>query len=49
MAHISSTTRSNREKTKADPQEAIKHLLEEVWDFDPEKTFFQIFSREAKK
>ena len=38
---------SKREKIWAENQEDIKHLLEEVWDFDPEETFCKIFSKQA--
>ena len=44
MAHVA---RSNREKRRAENQEDIKHLLEEIWDYDPDNTFYKIFSREA--
>ena len=43
------TTRSNRDKRRAENQEDINHLLEEVWGLDPEETFYKIFSRESKK
>ena len=46
---MSPVTRSNRDKRSAENQEDIKHILEEVWDFDPDETFYKIFSRESKK
>ena len=42
-------TRSNIQKRRTETQEDIKHLLEEIQDFDPDETFYKIFSREAKK
>ena len=42
-------TRSNREKKRIDNQEEIKHLLEEIWYFYLDETFYKILSREAKK
>ena len=49
MAPVSSATSHNSEKRRADNQEDIKHLLEEVSDFDPDETFCKIFSIGSKK
>ena len=46
---MASGTRSRREKRRADTKEYIKHLQEEVWDFQPEENFYKIFSRAATK
>ena len=40
---------SNREKRRTENKEDIEHLLEEIQDFNPDETFYKIFSREAKK
>ena len=40
--------RSKRENRKAETQEDIKYLLEEVWNFDPEGTFYKIFSKQDR-
>ena len=42
-------TRSKREKRRVETKEDIKHLLEELWDFDLEENFYKIFSMEASK
>ena len=41
--------RPKREKRREETKEDIKNLLREVWDFDPEETFYKIFSRQASK
>ena len=42
-------TRFKREKPRMENKEDIKYLLEEIWDFQPDKTFYKIFSRHASK
>ena len=37
-----------RNQRKAARQEDIKHLLEEVWDCDPDSPFGAIFKRETE-
>ena len=39
--------RSKREKRRSETKEDIEHLLEEIFDFGPDKTFYKIFSRQA--
>ena len=41
--------KSNGEKRSAENREGIKHFLEDVWDFDSDETFYNIFSKESKK
>ena len=41
--------RSKREKRRVETKEDIRHLLEEIYDFDPEETFYKIFSKQAIK
>ena len=48
MAHVSSATKSNRKKRKAENQEDIKHLIEEVCGFYPDENFYKIFARESR-
>ena len=40
---------SKREKRRADIKEDVKHLLEEVWDFFPEESFYKIFTKYSLK
>ena len=42
-------TRSKKAVRAQAIQEDIIHLLEEVWDYSPEDTFYKIFKREARK
>ena len=49
MAPVSSTTTHDRENRRGDNQVEIKNLLEEVWGFDPDESFYETFSNEAKK
>ena len=49
IAPIFSATRSNREKRRVENQEDIKHLLEEVSDYETDETFYKIFSRQASE
>ena len=49
MDPVSYATSSNREKRREVNEEDIKHLLAEVWDFDPDKYFYKMLSRESKK
>ena len=46
---MASATRSNKAERAQATQEDAKHLLEEVWDYDPQDTFYKIFKREARK
>ena len=46
---MASATRSKKAERAQAIQEDIKHLLEEVWDYDPQDTFYKIFKREARK
>ena len=41
--------RSKREKKRVETKEDIKHLFEKVWDYDPDRTFYKIFVREARE
>ena len=41
--------RSKREKRREETKEDINHVLEEVWDFDPEENFYKIFPRKERK
>ena len=40
---------SNREKRRTENQEHIKHLLEDIWDYDLDETLNKIFSTQASK
>ena len=42
-------TRSRKAERAIAIQEDIKHLLEEVWNYEPEDIFYKIFKREASK
>ena len=42
------TTTSNRDNRREENQEAIKNILEEAWDFDPDENFYKIFSNKIK-
>ena len=48
MSLVVSRTGNNKEKRRAFNQEDIKHILEEVWDFDLDETFCKIFSIESR-
>ena len=41
--------RSKREKRRVENKEDIKNLLEEIWDFFPEESFYEIFTKAASK
>ena len=41
--------RSKRAKRRAETKEDIKHLLGEVWDYDLDRTFYKIFSRDSRE
>ena len=41
--------RHNREKRRSKTKEDIKNLIEEVWGFGLDETFYKIFSRQASK
>ena len=38
----------SRAQRKAMIEEDVKHVLEELWDYEPEDVFYKIFKREAK-
>ena len=42
-------TRSKKAERAQAIREDIKHLLEDVWDYDPEDTFYKTFKKEARK
>ena len=42
-------TRNKRAERALATQEDIKHLLEEVWNYAPQDTFYKIFKKEANK
>ena len=50
---LASGTRSiiqnNREKRGTANKEDVKHDLKEIWNFNPDETFYKIFFREAEK
>ena len=46
---MATATRSRKAERAQIIQEDIKHLLEEVWDYSPEDTFYKIFKREVRK
>ena len=48
MAPVSSPTRANKDKRKQETKEDVKHVLEEIWGFEPKTTFCKIFSIEVK-
>ena len=46
---MATATRSKKAERAQAIQENIKHLLDEVWDYDPEDAFCKIFKRESRK
>ena len=40
---------ASREKRKAALKDDAKNLLEEMWNFEEEETYYKIFTRESTK
>ena len=44
-----SSYQSNRERRLITRKEDAKHVLKELWNFNPDKTFHKMFSGEPEK
>ena len=47
LGRMAPELRSKTEKKRAETKEDVEHLLEEIFDFRPDKTFYKIFARQT--